>query len=298
MLDLSKIFQTLGTKQIKNRKFDDAYLLFDIGGTHTRMAVSLDGYTIGSYRIMQTPSDPEDGLALIRETAMDILKGTGVRAAAGGIAGVLEADRSKLYRSPHLPLWEGTNLGRAMGEMFQAPVYIENDAAIAGLGEAIRGAGKGYLIVAYFTISTGIGGVRVVSGVLDQKAYGFEPGHQIINADFAKTGIGELEEQVSGWAIEKKFGMPAALISDKRVRIEVAERLAIGIYNSILHWSPDVVVLGGSLIIGENPIPIETLESELRELLSMYPAIPQIKTAQLGQLSGLYGALSLISSEI
>jgi glucokinase len=51
-----------------------------------------------------------------------------------------------------------------------------------GLGEAVFGAGKGREIVVYMTISTGVGGARIVGGKIDASAMGFEPGHQIIDA--------------------------------------------------------------------------------------------------------------------
>ena len=61
--------------------------------------------------------------------------------------------------------------------------YLANDSDLDGLGEATVGAGKGFNIVAYITVSTGIGGVRIVGGKIDVSTYGFEPGHQIIDAD-------------------------------------------------------------------------------------------------------------------
>jgi hypothetical protein len=65
--------------------------------------------------------------------------------------------------------------------------------------------------------------------------------------------------------------------------------------NSILHWSPDVVVLGGSIIVGpHNTLPLERIEKKLRELLPHLPQIPKLKKATLGDLGGLHGAMALV----
>ena len=43
-----------------------------------------------------------------------------------------------------------------------APVFLENDANVAALGEAVYGAGKGYELALYVTIGSGIGGGLVI----------------------------------------------------------------------------------------------------------------------------------------
>jgi len=78
-------------------------------------------------------------------------------------------------------------------------VFIENDASIVGLGEAVSGAGMGEEIVVYITVSTGVGGTRIVSGEIDEHAYGFEPGHELINMQDS------LEDLVSGTAVEERL---------------------------------------------------------------------------------------------
>src|SRR4030066_415253 len=47
--------------------------------------------------------------------------------------------------------------------------------------EKVKGAGKGFNIVAFLTIGTGVGGARIVGGKPDANVFGFEPGHQIID---------------------------------------------------------------------------------------------------------------------
>lgn len=59
-------------------------------------------------------------------------------------------------------------------------MFLANDADLVGLGEAVYGAGKGYKVVAYFTVSTGVGGARIVNKRIDKGVFSFEPGWQYV----------------------------------------------------------------------------------------------------------------------
>ena len=179
-----------------------------------------------------------------------------------------------------------------MRKIFHAPVFLENDAALAGLGEAVFGAGKGKKIVAYLTISTGVGGCRIVDGKIDENSQGFEPGHQII---FSDKNIITLENLVSGTAIEKKYGKKPYEIFDVKIWNNVANNLAYGLHNVAVLWSPDIIILGGSMMkkIG---IPVERVKFHLSKILNIFPKPPLIKKSKLGDLAGLYGALAHLKS--
>ena len=155
-----------------------------------------------------------------------------------------------------------------------------------GLGEARYGAGKSYEIVAYLTISTGVGGAKISGGAIDESAIGFELGAEIID------GTHTLEELISGAAVERKYGMHPRDISDAKVWSELAHYLAIGLNNCIVHWSPDCVIVGGSMM-NEIGIHLPAVETELKKILTVYGSVPPLLHASLGDLGGLYGALAL-----
>jgi len=270
------------------------FLLFDIGGTKMRLAISRDGKSFEKPKILETPNDFHEGMLLFEKTAKQLSGGEKIKLVAGGIAGPLDDKKGMLINSPNLPGWINKPLKKTIETVIGAPTYIENDAAIVSLGEAIVGAGKDYKIVAYITISTGVGGARIVDGKIDRNAIGFEPGHQIleINGPLCPTcGIaGHLEAYVSGTALSKKYGKNPQEITDSKVWNEVAYYLAYGVHNSILHWSPDVVVLGGSMM---KSISLEKVTATLHKILIIFPKVPPVKRAELGDTGGLYGALSL-----
>src|SRR3989338_2402377 len=81
------------------------YLVFDIGGTKMRIGISSDGREIEKKEVYQTPSDYYVGVSQIRDFIdRNSLRGK-IKAAAGGIAGPLDREKTMLVNSPNLPLW-------------------------------------------------------------------------------------------------------------------------------------------------------------------------------------------------
>lgn len=274
------------------------YLLFDIGGTKMRIAFSSDGKGFGEPMIISTPQDFRKGILLFKEAASELSGGRKIKAVAGGIAGPLDREKTMLVNSPHVSGWIKKPLKKELEKAIKAPVYIENDSAMVGLGEAVYGKGKGRRVVVYMTISTGVGGSRIINGRIDESAMGFEPGHQIIDPSGAlcpecKSVPGYLERYISGSAIERRYREKAYKISDPAVWEEVAQFLAYGLNNTIVHWSPDVVILGGSVA---KKIPLSRVRFHLRRIMKIFPKIPPIEKAVLGDFGGLYGALHFLKN--
>ena len=275
------------------------FILFDVGGTKMRVVAADNEKLLGDPVVVSTPKDFSEGMDTLKRIIDNIAQGLtaenrAVTAIVGGIAGPLNSEKSMLVKSPNLSGWVGHNIKKTLHDAYKVPVVLENDAALVGLGEAHFGAGRGKSIVAYLTVSTGVGGARIVDGKIDESALGFEPGHQIIDPDnsFCPACEGnDLEAYVSGTAIEKRFGVKPYEIHDDAVWDELAKFLAYGLNNTIVHWSPDVVVLGGSMM-KEVGIPIPAVRKHLAEVLKIFPNIPLVEKAELGDFGGLYGALA------
>ncbi len=273
------------------------YLVFDIGGTNMRIAVSSGGKTLSSTKIVPTPKDFEEGIQTIKQIADELTGGKKIAAIAGGLAGPLDKDKTMLVKSPHIGGWVGKNFKQALEQALNAPVSLENDADLAALGEASFGAGVNHHIMAYLTISTGVGGGRVVNKKIDENTLGFEPGHQIIVPDGAPCncgGGGHLESYVSGSGLQRTYQKKAEEITDPKVWDGVARYLAIGLNNVTTFWSPDVIVLGGAVM---QSIPLDATRSYFKQVLTIFPTPPEIIPAKLGDSSGLYGALALLAQK-
>lgn len=307
------------------------HLLFDIGGTKTRVALSTDLKKIGVLEIIPTPKNFKDGIAVLERAVLKIAsgkkinpptfprgiklrgkdfdythsflpqsggvfgKGERIKAICGGVAGPLDKNKTKLINAPNLQGWINKPLKKELEKIFGATVYLNNDADLAGLGEAVFGAGKNKNIVVYMTISTGVGGTRIVNGKIDKSAMGFEPGHQIIPCCNENGKIMSLENCVSGAAFRKRYQKEPYEILDNAVWDKTAESLAYGLNNTIVHWSPDVIVLGGSMMkkIG---ISVPRAAFYLKNINKIFPKPPLIKKAVLKDLGGLYGAMAFLRS--
>lgn len=264
----------------------------DIGGSHMRIAVSDAPDSFEEPTILDTPADFNAAVAAFTNAVQEAAHGRPITGGAVGIAGLLSPDRTTLLRAPHLSGWIGKNIAEMFSQALGVPVRFENDVALGALGEARFGAGVGASILAYFAVGTGVNGARVVDGNLDRTTFGFEIGHQLLGAD---ANALELEPLVSGSGLEKKYGKPSREITDLAVWEECADHFAYGLYNSILHWSPERVVLGGTLF-NEKVIPLERVQATLRSIASALFELPELKLATLGDRSGLYGALALTAS--
>ena len=263
------------------------YILFDIGATQMRIASSRDGKKIADVKIVSTPDNFMEGMALFQKLAPELARHERIKAVAGGTAGSLDRKKGMIFDSPNLPDWNNKPLRKTLEQMFDTKkIYLENDTALVGLGEAVEGAGKKNNIVAYVTISTGVNGVRIVDGTIDRSAMGFEIGHQIIGGYPDKT----LENAIGAAALARRYNMPASQITDPMVWEIAHLNLAYGLHNTILHWSPDIVVLGGGQVRAGS-IKMEKINTFVSKLRHMFPTIPPIKKASLGDLGGIHGAL-------
>jgi fructokinase len=197
--------------------------------------------------------------------------------------------------------WVDFDFAAALQVAFGAvPVYLENDTALAGLGESHFGAGQGIDIMVYHTISTGVGGVKISYGAIDESSMGFEPGHQILDID--RTVLGPdinptLENLVSGAALESRMGVkPIEIPQSDVIWAELASYLAQGMRNTVLYWSPEIIVLGGAMMVGNPRIPLDVVRKATVATLDNFVPCPFITIAALGDEAGLYGAMARITA--
>lgn len=256
-------------------------IAFDIGGTKMRVA-SIKSNEIGEVHVVNTPHDPKSGLGEIVRFARLAAGRKKIRAAVGCIAGKIDAE-GKLSNARNLLDWEGTNIAEILRRELQVPVHIYNDCELIGVGEAGEGAGVGSNVLAYITISTGVGGARIVDGVIDGKASDFVVGKIAV-------GDADLENMISGTAVKKRFGVEPRALSSQEIRDSLAAILGHALYEVVEKWQPDTIVLGGSMMVGkENTIPLGGVANELRASIES-AHMPKLRLATLGDVGGLHGA--------
>lgn len=263
-------------------------LLFDIGGSNLRYVFSPGRF---QPTIIPVPKKYERAIAIIVAEA----KKHHARAIIGGLPGPMDRGKTKLVQSTHLPDWVGRPFVQDLQKASGARVRLENDNALVGLGEAWYGPGKGSAIVAYIGVGTGIGGVRIVDGEIDISAHGFEPGHHILDMNIAKhrhpsPHPGDWESLVSGTGVFYQTGKKSESITSRTFWRGMEKRMALGLINTAVFWSPEIIVLGGSLM---KRLTVAGIEAEFKKHMKIFPRQIPIRRAKLGDFGGLYGALAL-----
>ncbi len=261
------------------------YILIDIGGTKTRVAITRDGESFDEPSVFKTPQDFSEWLANLHKSTEFTILNKALRGVIVGVPGTF-TDMGIIIKTPNLQAWQGVPIKEHLEKLFSVPVTIKNDAALVGLGEAVHGAGKGHSIVAYLTISTGVGGVRIVDGKIDKSTYGFEIGHSIIDVEHER----DVESFIGGGSLERQFGKPSHEVKDSSVWERVNRHAGIFGANTIMYWSPSVIIYGGPVM---NDLHIEIIEKEAKRHLLMYKDYPLFIRGTLKDFGGLYGALAL-----
>lgn len=259
-----------------------------------RVASSIDGQTLKETRIIPTPLDFGQGINALKQVAEKLSGGQKIDSVAGGIASPLDKDKSCLVISPNIKGWINKPLKTELEKVFNCKVILENDTTVGGIGEATKGAGIGKKVVAYLALGTGVGGKRIVDGKISSDSFNFEPGHQIIVPDGNMCncgGKGHLEAYVGGSYIEKTYGQKAENITDSQIWDEISRYSGLGLSNTVVHWSPDIIILGGSV---SQSIPLEKVNTYFKEFLTIYPIAPQVVLGTLSHDAGFYGALELL----
>ena len=280
-------------------------ILFDIGGTKTRIAVceNLDA-EIDVVAKISTQETPEKTFSQAKEeiTQAENLSLDDVSAVAIAIAGVVNKEEKTLAASPNLSGWVGKKLTSYLSDVAsEKDIVVANDTALGALGESHHGAGSPQGVMAYLTVGTGVGGSRIIDGKIDVGRYGFEPGHQIVDMseflsaadyDLPEEGMvpGHLEFYLSGANIEAATGRAPADVVDEEVWREFQDRLAAALSNITVMWSPEEIVLGGSMIMRNEYLSFAYLQKALERQLQIFPEVPLLQRAQLQDEAGLVGA--------
>jgi predicted NBD/HSP70 family sugar kinase len=264
-------------------------LIFDMGGTRTRFAVVHNGKLDDIVR-MDTDSSAGGFAALLG--AMQVYVGDReVRSVVGGMPGQLEGKHGSLILAPNLQQWQGIPVRQLIERQFGCKAHIFNDVVLGGVGEANYGAGIATGVMAFFTVSTGVNGVRIVDGQPDQSIDRYELDRTImVDSD---GNLKDLESRVGGASLMKLTGKKPADIRDPQVWLEHARNLAVALYNTCLYWSPELIVLGGSMM---RDIDLREVSSQMEALPRVLTAVPKLRKAKLGDTTGLHGALAVLKS--
>ncbi len=277
------------------------FIVLDIGGTKSRIGSTTDLESpVTIMDKIKTPSNPDQACERITELISSELNLNEISGVCVGVAGAVDKEADKLLSSPNLSRWVDFPLADTLSDSLQSEVKIANDTALGALGEAHHGAGNSEEVMGYITVGTGVGGSRVVNGNIDAGTYGFEPGHQIVDmGDFLDLGDelpseghipGHLENFISGANLERRTGKKPPEVKDEKLWEEFQDQLVVALNNVAVMWSPDVIVVGGSMIVRNEFLSFAYLQKELEKKIKIFPEPPTIQRAVLQDKAGLVGA--------
>jgi glucokinase len=305
----------------------------DLGGTKISGAFAdLEGNVLSQYTIPTSASEGANAvldriIAVINRVIEESGKGIEQISAIGiGSPGPLDSKRGIIIESANLP-FKNFNLVAPVKDRFKVPVYLENDANVAAIGEYLFGAGKGTENMVYITVSTGIGGGAVINGRLykGSTSNALEIGHTTIDPEGPRCNCGNYgcaEAFASGTAIGRQAKEAVAANLDTslknyenvgsyevfreaekgdRVATDILEKslkyLGICIANVITSFDPEVVAIGGGVSKGGEIVFDRVKEVVHTRCLKTMAESCRIVPTGLGADAGVIGAVALAITE-
>ena len=254
----------------------------DTGGTKTLVASFLRDGSRGKTIRFATPADVKQYTSVLRETLEEHFGDETVEAIVLALPGVVQ-DTTALWFGNLT--WTNFDAKKALaGVLGGAPLFVENDANLAGLAETRLLDPMPYSSL-YVTISTGIGTGIITDGHINPGMRHSEGGHALVEFD------GELrkwESFASGRAIYDAYGTFARDITSKKSWEQITDRISRGFLAMIPIIQPEMIIIGGSIgtyfsRYGEN------LENLLRDRLPSHILCPPIRQAQYPEEAVIYG---------
>lgn len=264
-------------------------LAVDIGGSKTLLTVFDDTDHLLMQQKFATPQTYDAFLGELG-TAIAQVKRSGFSRAVVAVPGRLNRDSGTVIACGNLP-WKNEPIRSDLSRLIGCEVTIENDANLAALYEA-HNVKHEYKKVLYITISTGIGVGVIVNGIIDPALADAEAGSLLM----AEEGtLQPWERFASGKAVKEHFHtLVSDIPDDSPLWQEIAENLAVGIFNCCSIIQPDVVLLGGG---AGNHFPKfeKLLKAELKQYGTPMVPIPPVKEAKRPEEAVIYGCLTLMN---
>ncbi|GIP61643.1 glucokinase [Virgibacillus pantothenticus] len=248
-----------------------------------------------------------------------------------GAPGFIEDKTGFVYEAVNIG-WKNYPLGEFLTERSKLPVFVENDANVAALGENWRGAGNQVANLIAITLGTGVGGGIIANGrvVSGEAGIGGEIGHVIVdlngsNCNCGRKGCLETIASATGiarQAIEKAQSSPESGLAKilaangsltskdvfqlaeeddseaKEIVAYTMDVLGMAIANMCVTLSPAKVLIGGGVSKAGQPLLTAIEKAFVRYALPKISENCELKFAQLGNDAGIIGAAFLVKQKL
>jgi glucokinase len=276
----------------------DTVLAIDVGGTKIGAAVVGAEGTVLRSAFEPTPREPEpEAVFAALVAAARRVEADGALAVGIGSAGPMS--RGGATVSPlNIPGWREFPLLARVEQLVGLPVVVDGDAKALAVGEGWKGAAAGVGNFLAMVVSTGVGGGLVVDGRLLDGASGNagHVGHVVVVPGGAVCGCtarGCLEAEISGTAIGRRLGAPAAQAPPEEVA-RAGRLLGEGLGSVANLLDLELVAVGGSVALGFGEPFFAACNAALRDTSRLgFTADCRIVPVGLGKDGPLVGAGAL-----
>ncbi len=296
----------------------------EIGGTKLQLVLGdADGNIHARRRLVVEAAHGAEGIQRqIERTIPELVAGRKIEAVGVGFGGPVNWRTGKINRSHQLAGWSEFALADWLRSQTGTEVFVDNDANVAALGEALRGAGAGLNPVGYVTLGSGVGGGLVTEGRIYHGAIPGEAEIGHLRLDRSGTTI---ESRCAGWAVDARIrelnrnepaGVLARLAGNEsrgearhlaaalgqgdaaagRILREIAEDLAFGLSHVVHLFHPQVITLGGGLSGVGEPLRAAVAAALTGFTMAAFRPGPEIRLVALGEDAVPVGALLLASA--
>ena len=212
----------------------------DTGGTKTLIASFDDAGNKQIITKFPTPRDITEYLETVARSINDNVTLETIQAIAVAIPGPIRDQ--KVLRTPNIG-WSDFDVVHDLGTFFPGvPVFLQNDAALAGVAEAREFSPAGLGV--YVTLSTGAGGGITYDGHLFPEFDRFEVGSMRVEY---KGELQRWEDVASGKKFYERYGLYGSDVTDPAIWQDYAERVAVGLQILVSLLEPDHLIIGGSM---------------------------------------------------
>jgi glucokinase len=296
----------------------------DLGASHLHFALAdFRGKILQDSNKRIRPEDgPRKLIAQIVEGTRHLATKAGgrLRAVAMGVPSPVDAERGIVAFAYNLPGWKNIHLAQELEERLRVPIFLENDANMAAIGEHWRGVAQDVDNFVFIAIGTGTGSGVFVNGKLYRGRTGSAGEVYHMNIDWQRWAedfgdSGHFESYVSGIGIAAEgrkalpppagsadsdlaaardayFVFEAFRQGDPNAR-SVLERiftmLGVGISNIVAILDPDLIVLGGGIAKGAPEFMLSTVGKVVQHIYK--ENAPPIKLSALEDKAQTFGAI-------
>lgn len=287
------------------------YIGVDIGGTNIRVGGMDENENIlleFQGPTFQNVTTSEDLDFKIKNLIKKIPNYQNAKAIGIGVPGSIDTSVKQIIDCDHLSLLNHFPLVKSFEQEFGVPIFLENDARVAALAEAICGKGKANNLVCYITISTGLGGGIVINKDIYHGSNNFGAyfskmlldGEHTSDCLISGTALCRMAQERINANIQNTESLFELYQSGNKVATQIIKEfkkhLLVLLFNICSTFNPEIILLGGGVLKSKDFF-LEDVKKEFQKKVHLLAQNTVIDIAQIKE-PGMIGACLLAKEKL